>query len=57
MSSLPEIPVTNKKLNKSDIEKLNKLSSILLEKYTNIRGGAGQKKKSTNRTRKASKRR
>ena len=48
MATLPEIPITNKKLNKDDIDKLNKLSSILLNKMK-----GGRKKK--NKTRKNSK--
>jgi hypothetical protein len=52
MNTLPDIPVTNKKLNKEDINKLNKLSSILLQNFTNTKGG-GKK----NKTRKVSKRR
>jgi len=50
MTTLPEISVTNKKLNKEDLDKLNKLSSILLQK---MNGGAKKKSK----TRKISKRR
>ena len=50
MTTLPEISVTNKKLNKDDLDKLNKLSSILLQKIN----GGGKKK---NKTRKVSKRR
>ena len=49
MPTLPEISVTKKKLNKEDIDKLNKLSSIMLNK---MNGGAKKKSK----TRKISKR-
>jgi len=49
MPTLPEIVVTKKKLNKDDIDKLNKLSSIMLNK---MNGGAKKKSK----TRKISKR-
>uniref|UniRef100_A0A6C0D5U8 Uncharacterized protein n=1 Tax=viral metagenome TaxID=1070528 RepID=A0A6C0D5U8_9ZZZZ len=51
-SEIPSIKVTNKKLNKEDINKLNKLSSILLENFTNTKGGGKKKRK----TRKISKR-
>ena len=53
MNTLPDIRVTDKKLNKDDIDKLNKLSSMLLQNLKNTKGG-GKKK---NKTRKVSKRR
>ena len=53
MPTLPEIPVTKKKLTENELNKLNELSSILLKNFTNVKGG-GKKK---NKTRKVSKRR
>jgi hypothetical protein len=49
MPTLPEISITKKKLNKEDIDKLNKLSSIMLNK---MNGGAKKKSKTRKISRK-----